>query len=162
MGMKATSARIGCVLLVLSAMLVGCGPLGPISGGRLRGEVGAGEMRDWSFAAAEETAQIETNPDDPHSVNVWFGSVGSRLYVPTSMILGPTDPTEREWVANVDANPRVRIRIDGVVYPRTAVRVADPDEFAEARAALEAKYEIEPEDRDEAREIWFFRLDPRD
>ena len=77
------------------------------------------------------------------------------------MILGPTDPKERSWVQHVAEDPAVRIRIDGVVYERTAVRVTDPGEFEAARSALEEKYEIAPEDREPEREIWIFRLDPR-
>ncbi len=77
------------------------------------------------------------------------------------MILGPEDPTEREWVRNVDMHPEVRIRIDGTIYPLRAVRVEDEAEFERARSALEAKYELDPADRDPEREIWIFRLEPR-
>ncbi len=156
------SIRRGVVFAAALATVfaLGCGPLGPIPGGRLRGDVVTVEIKDWAFAVEEKTAQIETNPADPHSVNVWFGSLGPHLYVPSSMILGPKDPTERGWVGNVAADPHVRIRIDGRVYERVAVRVTDRDEYAEARAALEKKYELDPEERDAEREIWLFRLDP--
>jgi hypothetical protein len=153
----------GLALGLLCASLAACGgPLGPIPGGRLRGEVGAADNRDWSFAASEKTAQLETDPDHPHSVNVWFTSIGPSLYVPTSMIFGPKDPTERGWVENVEKSPLVRIRLAGSVYARRAVRVTDRDEYARARAALETKYEQDPEERDLDREVWIFRLDPRD
>ena len=155
---------LACALAVLAAAVavLACGPLGPIPGGRLRGEAGSAAPADWSFAKAEMKAQLETNPGDPHSVNVWFGSIGPRLYVPTSMILGPKDPTQRDWVANVERSAMVRIRIEGVVYERVAVRVTDRAEYAEVRAALEAKYGLDAAERDAEREVWLFRLDPRD
>ena len=77
------------------------------------------------------------------------------------MILGPKDPSTRSWVKHVAADPEVRIRLGKRVYPRVAVRVADPDEYARARAALEAKYALDPAERDPEREVWLFRLDAR-
>ena len=138
-----------------------CGPVGPFAGGALRGPVGDPVVSDWSFAAKVETAQLETRPDDPHSVNTWFATIDDRLYVPTSMILGPKQPSERSWVSRVEADPRVRIRLGKTVYERIARRVDDPSEYDAARSALEARYEIAPEDRDPERVIWIYRLDPR-
>jgi hypothetical protein len=145
----------------LAFALTGCGPLGPLSGGALDGPVHAQPVEDWSFVAAQETCQVETNPAEPHSVNTWCLGDGARLYVPTSMIRGPKVPSEREWVVNVVADPRVRIRIGDEVYEGTAVRVTDAVEYDAARAALEKKYALDPADRDPEREIWIFRLDPR-
>lgn len=147
---------------VAAFMFVGCGPLGPIPGGALSGPVGPTEIDDWSFAAEVENAQLETRPEDPHSVNTWFASVDSRLYVPTSMILGPKTPTKRSWVAHVDEDDRVRIRLGETVFERRAQRVPDgSDEYEAALAALETRYEIKPEERDPERLIWIFRLDAR-
>lgn len=146
-------------LLVLIVALTACGPIGPFPGGALSGEPGAANHGDWAFARETETAQLETRPADPHSVNVWFANVESRVYVPTSMILGKKNPTARSWVNHVTADPRVRIRIEGRVFEREAVRVADEDEFEAARAALEEKYDLD--ERDPERTIWIYRLDPR-
>ena len=77
------------------------------------------------------------------------------------MIRGPKAPTERDWVKNVAADPRMRIRIAGEIYEGVAVRITDPAEYEAARAGLEKKYELDPADRDPEREIWIFRLDPR-
>ena len=137
------------------------GPLGPFSGGRLSGPVETAASPDWTFSNDHENAQLEVHPEDPYSVNTWCAAVDGALYVPTSMILGPTDPDERGWVGFVKTDSRVRIRIDGKVYERVATRVEDPAEFEKARLALETKYEIAPEDRDPERTIWIFRLDTR-
>lgn len=148
-------------LAMLAAGVIACGPIGPFPGGRLNGDLGAPDQTDWSFASEVENAQLETRPSKPHSVNTWFVALGPRLYVPTSMILGPKDPAQRGWVANVDADAHVRIRLGDRVFDRVAVRVDDEDEYARAREALEGKYGIEPEDRDPDRIIWIYRLDPR-
>ncbi len=145
--------------LVLVLWVVACGPIGPIPGGRLRGELG--HATDWGFSADEQTAQLETRPADPYSVNTWFVSVGPDLYVPTSMILGPKDPTERGWVGHVTENPNVRIRLGDGIYERVAKRVSDAREYDRLRDALEKKYGLDPADRDAAREVWIFRLDAR-
>ncbi len=142
-------------------LALGCGPLGPLSGGALRGTVHSAPVTDWSFTESQETVQLETNPAEPHSVNTWCVGIGPRLYVPTSMIRGPKVPSERDWVKNVSADPRVRIRIGGELYERTAVRVTDTGEYESTRAALEKKYELDPKDRDAEREIWIYRLEPR-
>ena len=147
--------------LCLVLALAGCGPLGPLSGGKLDGPVRTQPVENWSFVAAQETCQVETNPAEPHSVNTWCLGDGARLYVPTSMIRGPKQPGERAWVVNVGADPRVRIRIGDDVYERVAVRVTDGAEYDAARAALEQKYALDPAERDPEREIWIFRLDPR-
>jgi hypothetical protein len=139
----------------------GCGPLGPFSGGRLSGDPGPAQVSDWSPWSEEETIQVETRPDDPHSVTTWFVAIGPAFYVPTSMILGPKQPTERGWVAYAVADPRVRIRVGGLVYERRAVRVTDPAEYDAARSALERKYELDPTERDPEREVWIFRMDER-
>ena len=152
-------ARFTLLVSVVSLGPIGCGPIGPIPGGRLSGEIGAPSVSDWSFAAEIENAQLETRPSDPHSVNTWFVALGPRLYVPTSMILGPKDPTERSWTAHVARSPDVRIRLGSSVFERVAVRVENADEYERARAALEKKYDLDPAERDPERQVWIFRLD---
>ena len=148
-------------LLLGTAFLLGCGPLGPFAGGALSGEVGPSQLRDWSFAAEIETAQLETRPDKPHSVNTWFVGIGPSLYVPTSMIRGPKTPSERSWVRHVSIDPRVRIRLGEQVFERLAVRATQQPEYERARAALEAKYDLDVADRDPERTIWIYRLEAR-
>ena len=77
------------------------------------------------------------------------------------MILGPTDPAEREWVRNVGLDSRVRVRIDGVVYELDAERVTDDRVYEAVISALEEKYKLDPADRDPDREIWLYRMSDR-
>jgi len=142
----------------LVALLVGCGPMGPIPGGRLRGPVET-PPAEWSGVEAERTAQLETRPDDPHSINIWTGVVDGRLYIATSLIMGPDEPEERDWVQHVLADPRVRLRVDGSVYELRATRVEDAALVETVREAMIAKYDVEPDAHSSA--AWVFRLEPR-
>lgn len=167
---RVTSGKVGTGVVALwiakSAVVgififAGCGPVGPIPGGALRGDVGSVTSVDWAKATKTENAQLETRPNDPHSVNTWFAPVGGQLYIPTSMISGPNHPDGRSWVAHVATDDRVRIRLGEIVYERRAVRVPDDSpEYWAARNALEARYDIAVADRDPERVIWIFRVDP--
>lgn len=155
--------RTGVGLLLLLSVLASfaCGPVGPISGGALRGEVQTAPVGDWSFTDANHTIQLETNSQDPHSVNTWCAGQGGNLYIATSLILGTEDPAERGWVQNVERDPLVRVRIDGKVYELRATRVRDEQELGAARAKFIDKYE-EIEDGDERpQKAWIFRLERR-
>lgn len=148
------------IVAVVALAGAGC-PLGPFSGGHLRGDVYTQRVSDWTFVEDAETCQLETNPDAPHSVNTWCTGWRGNLYIPTSMILGPPVPAEREWVRNVQSEPDVRVRVDGMVYELVAKQVSNDSEYAAVLVALEAKYELDHADRDPAREIWIFRLESR-
>jgi hypothetical protein len=157
--MKGTTMRTR--LLAATLLWLGCGgPLGPISGGALSGEVKPAPS-DWSFVDDVEQVQLETNPGEPHSVNTWIGASGGALYLPTSMIRGPMLPTERAWVRNVEADDRIRLRVGEDVYELRAERVLDATEAETARAALVTKYALGADDMDPEREIWIFRLESR-
>jgi len=56
------------------------------------------------------------------------------------------------------ADPTVRIRVDGVLYPGTLARVEDPAEREAARDALLTKYGEERDDHSE--KAWIFRFEP--
>ena len=133
--------------------------LGPLAGGRLRGDIYSGQIPDWSFTQDVKTIQLETNPEDPHSVNTWCGVYQGALHIPTSLILGTDEPSERAWVKNVLADPNVRLRIDGVVYELRAVRVTDKDQLEGARASLLAKYDVEADHHSSG--AWVFRMEAR-
>ncbi len=141
-------------LLALSA-LAACGPLGPLAGGRLTGEVVSDPVTDWSFTDALATVEVETRPEAPYSVTVWCFHSGSSLYVPAR------NPKSKTWVQNALADDRVRLRIDGRIYERRAVRVTDPDEIEAVLPALLEKYQLELPDPGRRPEVDFFRLEPR-
>jgi hypothetical protein len=141
-------------LVALAVLALACGPLGPIPGGRLSGEVVSAPVDDWSFAGALEKIQLETRPDDPYSVNLWFVSQGSRLWVAS---VGGDIST---WAGNMLADPRVRLRIDGKLYERKAERVTEQAELDEVVVLYKTKYEYERDPKEDGQAV-LFRMDPR-
>ena len=143
-------------MVLASAVIVlgACEPIGPIPGGRLDGTVAPGPVADWSFSDVYQTIQLETRPEDPHSVTVWCSTHEGRLYIPSRK------PNKKRWVKYVTEDPRVRVRIGGTLYAGRAVRVTDEAEIEALVPAVLKKYDLsEPEDEDTP-EVWFFRIDP--
>ena len=142
--------------LVLAVMLgvvlaaAACnGPTGLLPGGKLGGEPKP-VPADWAFAGPYGTVQLETRPEDPYSVNVVFTVVEQRLYVNAG-------DTETQWVKNISSNPRVRLRMDGVLYDLLAERVTDTEEVA-AFATAWTSQSMFRRDPTELDEIWIYRL----
>ena len=134
------STKFFSLFFLLAASTACSGPLGPFPGGELSGTENTIPVSDWTFAKDIEVIQLETNPQDPHSVNTWIGVVDNQLYIPTSLILGAEDPSERAWVNNVLADPSVRLRIADVVYAATLEQVDDPALAAGIKQVLLDKY----------------------
>ena len=156
--MRSTGLRLLALVTMLSLASLACGPLGPIPGGRLRGD-SKPIPNSWSSIADVETFQLETRPADPHSVNIWSGVVDGQLYIATSLILGTDVPEERDWVQHVLEDPRVRLRAEGRIFELRALRVTDPAEVERAKGALMQKYEVEADEH--AAAAWIFRLEAR-
>ena len=141
-------------MVALLAALVGCEPMGPIPGGKLSGEVVTEPVGDWGFASGEETLQLETRPDDPYSVNVWFVSQGSRLWV--ASVGGDVSG----WGEMMIADPRVRLRVDGKLYERKAARVTEQAELDEVTVLYKTKYDYERDPKEDGQAV-LFCFDPR-
>ena len=106
-------------LLVTGALACG-GPHMIFPGGALSGEVIREPVEDWSFLT-ELFIDLETRPDDPYSVQLNYFVRDGKLYV---------DPAEgRRWLEHIRADPRVRARFSGRIYPLTAVLVGRPGEL---------------------------------
>jgi hypothetical protein len=129
--------------------LAGCGPFLVIPGGQLDG-VSAAPPTDWSFTNEVDTVQLETNPEDPYSVNIWAVGMGPLLYVHAGA-------NRAAWVEHMEADPRVRIRIEEKIYTLKASRVEGEDEFARFSDAYEGKYGSRPRNED-VTEAYLFRL----
>ena len=128
------------------------GPLLLLPGGALGGETRPAPG-DWTFAGDHGTAQLETRPDEPYSVNLAYTVLNGQLYINAG-------GTETQWVSNMQTDPRVRLRIDGVIYELTAERVTDGDEilaFAKAWTG-QSFFRRDPASYEE---VWVYRLAAR-
>ena len=114
---------IRLVLLSILFALVACnGPTGLLPGGELDGDTQPAPAA-WSSLDEYGTAQLETRPEDPYSVNIAYTVLDGRVYINAG-------DTETEWVKNIAADPNVRLRIDGAIYDLRADRVMDAEEIA--------------------------------
>ena len=113
-------------------------------------DLAAEQDTDWSFRSpGRKQILVETATwyGIPHSVTTTSWVDGGALYVPCN-----TCATKR-WPKNVARNPDVRLKIDGEVYERRAVRITDDEERQRLLRVLGAT-ETPPH-------RWVFRMDPR-
>ena len=144
-------ARFAAVLTLLS--LAACnGPFVLLPGGELDGDVTA-VPSDWSFSDEIDTVQLETQPSDPYSVNIWAVGVGPSLY-------DHAGANRATWVEHMEANPDVRVRIDGKLYELRASRVEGQEEFDRVSSDYEEKYGSPPRNPNVS-EAYLFRLEAR-
>lgn len=141
-----------CVLLVI-ALAAGCSrPFVLLPGGALEGSAAA-LPGSWSFTDGTSTVQLETQPADPYSVNIWVVAMGEYLYVHAGA-------NRATWVEHIEADARVRLQVDQVIYQLAATRVATQDEFDRFSDAYEQKYGRRPGNENVA-EAYLFRLAAR-
>jgi hypothetical protein len=136
--------------LTLALAGAGCsGPFGLLPGGELDGNPAA-PPSDWSFAGDYGTAQLETRPEEPYSVNLAYTIIAGVLYVNAG-------DTETQWVTHMIDNPLVRLRLDGVLYDLRAQRVTDAGEVAAFAKAWtsQSMFRRDPADLDE---VFIYRL----
>ena len=125
---------LACTLLLLGA----CEPSDRRPGLWLSGSEADTLPADWSFSDAHPEIFVEVTTPYllPHSVTVWCAQVGGTLY------LGARAPETKNWPGWVDDDPRVRIEIEGVIYPVTLEPVTDQAETARVAAAYAEKYDL--------------------
>ena len=142
-----------CLALTFTLWLAACnGPFVVFPGGALSGESRSAPT-DWSFAGDYGATQLETRPGEPYSVNLAYTIVDGALYINAG-------DTETEWVKHMEADPRVRLRIDGVIYELQSERVHDAvaiDAFSEAWTR-QSMFRRDPRELERA---WIYRLIPR-
>lgn len=140
-------------LLALVGMAAGCsGPFVLLPGGALDGPT-APVPESWAFTDAVDTVQLETRPTDPYSVNIWVVALDEALYVHAGA-------SRSTWVEHLEADPRLRLRVDGTLYELSASRVRDQAEFDRFSDAYERKYGRRPRNEN-VEEAYLFRLEPR-
>jgi hypothetical protein len=138
-------------MLALLLMLGGCSePFIVFPGKALSGEERE-PPADWSALADIDTLQLETRPDDPYSINLWAVGIGPDLYVGTGA-------EGTRWSEYVQADPRVRFRVEDAVYALVAKPVFEAEERRRVADAYVDKYELDS-DGDWVTDALVFRLD---
>lgn len=141
------------VTSLLALLAAACnGPFGLLPGGRLDGETRAVPAK-WDHIGESGQMQLESRPGDPYSVNVNFTVMDGELYVNAG-------DTQTEWVKHIEADPNVRLRIDGVVYELRAERVTDSAEIARFGKAW-TRQSMFLRDPTQFEEVWIYRMVPR-
>jgi len=109
------------LLILAAAAAFACStPFLGMPGGELSGEVVTKPVTDWTFVD-DLFVQLETRPTNPYSVQLNYIVRDGKLYI---------DPAEgRTWFEHIRADPRVRVRFGGKIYPVTAVLVGEPGEL---------------------------------
>ena len=128
-------AVLGFVLLTM--LLVGCGPEGRRAGFLLSGKESA-LPTDWQFTDAikEIAIQVHTPYLIPHAVTIWCAQTGGEFYV------GASAPTTKHWPGWVDKDPDVRLRIGDQIYSVRLVPVDDTTITGQVQAAYATKYQL--------------------
>jgi len=93
-------------------------------GTRLSGTVVEDANPDWSFLANRQQVYVQTNTWYliPHSVTTISFVSDNELYIPCGWCDG------KQWPKNVDADPRVTVKIGDNIYPRVAVMIPEEEE----------------------------------
>jgi len=111
-------------------------------GSWLKGELVQEPVANWDWVydvdhpVRGNTIMLETRTwyGIPYSVTILPTARGDKLYIGGSARdarLEREFPNYKQWWANVERDPRVRLKIDGKLYEMTATLVSDPAEFVE-------------------------------
>ena len=95
--------------------------------------------------------QLETNPSDPYSVNIAYTVMDGRVYINAG-------DTETQWVKHIANEPRVRMRLDGVLYALTAKRVTDEATIRRFGEAWTAQSMFRRDPAELEGEVWIYEL----
>ena len=103
-------------------LVLGCGP---IPGGSLDGNPSV-VPSDWNAAMGADHAlcEIESRPDDPHSIQLDCFSYEGALYVQSHRWVSASWWPVKSWAVVWQEHPDVRVRIGDALYDLKAVPVA--------------------------------------
>ncbi len=146
------------ILIILVALLVGAyivaftlsiDPDERRPGLRLGGEVAQQQNTNWSFLEGRNKiyVQMQTWYLLPHSITTTSWVTDNELYVPCGRC------ATKIWPNYVAKNADVRLKVNGFLYDRTAVRITDE---AEKRHAMQL-----PAADPLPEGVWIYRMEPR-
>ena len=150
---KVLTGLIVLILVVYGlAMAIPLDPEEQRPGLKLSGELAEDQVGDWSSYGGPNKIWVQTNTwyGVPHSVTTISFATNGAFYVPCR------DCDTKRWPRNVARDPRVRLKINGELYDRTAVRITDAAELSQVQAVLGGMM-----GGGSAEGIAVFRMDPR-
>src|SRR5262245_19251117 len=147
-----------CALVAVVVAGVACfDPSGSRPGTRLSGAPAA-LPGDWSFTDSQPEIAVEVSGflGVPHSVTIWCVSLDGALFI------GARDPETKRWPAWADADPNVRLGIDGKAYEVRLTPENEATMVERVRAAYAAKYALPaPEPGEKPAPVRYWRVGPR-
>ena len=125
--MKVVLFLIKCfaaIITFMSAVLLGLyiyaqfsGPVGPIPGGKLNGEFSSSKP-DWKALLPDgKFMEVQFDSKNPYSVTLAPHVIDNELYT--------WSRSPNSWSSLIEEDPRVVVRIDGVLYRTLASKVDD-------------------------------------
>ena len=134
------------VLVYVVAMLAAIDPDERRPGLKLTGELAAEQNTDWSFLEGRNQIYVQMNTwyGIPHSITTTSWVLDGDLYVPCGRC-----PT-KNWPNHVARDTKVRLKVNGNLYEREAVRVEGEQELR--RVMNVAATEPTPEG------VWVYRM----
>ena len=125
--------RVG--LLIIAVLVIGCEYI-PFSSGKLEGRI-INPPSDWNLVLNEEIIQVETNPEEPYSVNLWIVNIDNTPHIFSGDNLS-------QWAKNILKNDKVRLKIGENIYPLRATRVVETERFEQFARGWDEKYGHRP------------------
>jgi len=156
--LKLLGILVGLLVVAVGALFIGArfhdGPLALIPGGPLvAGELVAGPVTDWSFAAAVPEIELQLAYQDSSRIT-WILVNGGAAFIPASL----SYPPGKRWHKAADQNGAAIVRLQGKRYPVTLKRVQDPALQENLEKTVVGKYQNVPSGEGG---VWFFKLEPR-
>lgn len=120
------------ILIVIISLLASCtDPIVMIPGGKLKGQVTPAPS---TWSKVSDVVQLEVQPSDPYSLNIWAVVSHGNLHVATRAA---------KWVPMLEASTAVRVKIDGKVYELQADRLTESSDLEDIAKAYLDKYELD-------------------
>ena len=107
----------------------------------------------WELDRDSALAQLETQPNDPYSINFTYVQLDGILYAYAG-------DTRTNWVANIEKNALVRVRLQNKIYEARATRVTSSEELNNF-ASVWTGLSVFQRDPMQFEEVWLYRLEAR-
>jgi hypothetical protein len=147
-------ALVLAVATIAGIRLFSDGPIEMVPGGPMSG---TRSLEDFP-GFGDETSdfiELQVNGWIPSSRTVIGFLFDKSLYIPS------VRAESKWWPSEVLNNPKVIVRLRGVLYPRTAIRVTDPARILQLQATVvEAETLVSAPEMFKEETTWFFRLEP--